>query len=201
MLSLVEQLQAQGLDIRYDQIVLNIGDSLIEKISAEIADGDFVIAVVSPDWSPRRGAKESYPWLRQTRINQQRVKVLPVKFREAEMPLMLRDAFWADGDRDNVETIAQSSPPRCGLTSVAATRTLCETPSKPRRLRANQPTPKQRETWGSCRSRTWPSEPGMSFRHGPGIWDGGNVRDLDDPQRGCAGRLMRSPTASSRRCP
>jgi predicted nucleotide-binding protein len=49
MLALVEHLQGQGLDIRYDQVVLNIGDSLIQKISREIADGDFLVAVVSPD--------------------------------------------------------------------------------------------------------------------------------------------------------
>jgi hypothetical protein len=48
MLALVEHLQGQGLDIRYDQVVLNIGDSLIQKISHEIADGDFLVAVVSP---------------------------------------------------------------------------------------------------------------------------------------------------------
>ncbi|HZO95765.1 MAG TPA: toll/interleukin-1 receptor domain-containing protein [Gaiellaceae bacterium] len=49
MLSLVEPLQAQGLDIRYDQVVLNVGDSLLQKIAGEIADGDFLIAIVSPD--------------------------------------------------------------------------------------------------------------------------------------------------------
>ena len=37
MLELVEQLQSQELEIRYDQVVLNIGDSLIERLSEEIA--------------------------------------------------------------------------------------------------------------------------------------------------------------------
>jgi predicted nucleotide-binding protein len=49
VLALVEPLRTQGLDIRYDQVVLQIGDSLIQKISREIADGDFLIAIVSPD--------------------------------------------------------------------------------------------------------------------------------------------------------
>jgi predicted nucleotide-binding protein len=49
MLALVEYLQGQGVDVRYDQVVLNIGDSLIETIAGEIADGDFPIAIVSPD--------------------------------------------------------------------------------------------------------------------------------------------------------
>ena len=36
VLSLVEHLQRQGLDIRYDQVVLEIGDSLVRRISDEI---------------------------------------------------------------------------------------------------------------------------------------------------------------------
>ena len=64
MLALVEHLQGQGLDVRYDQVVLNIGDSLIQKISREIADGDFVVAVVSPTQSSRVGVSGSCPWRR-----------------------------------------------------------------------------------------------------------------------------------------
>lgn len=49
VLVLVDHLQAQGLDIRYDGVVLQIGDSLIRAISQEIEEGDFLIAIVSPD--------------------------------------------------------------------------------------------------------------------------------------------------------
>src|SRR5687768_700584 len=45
VLALVQALQRQGLEIRYDQVALHIGDSLILAISQEIADGDFLIAV------------------------------------------------------------------------------------------------------------------------------------------------------------
>jgi TIR domain len=49
VLVLVEHLQAPGLDVRYDQVALHIGDSLIRAISREITEGDFLIAIVSPD--------------------------------------------------------------------------------------------------------------------------------------------------------
>jgi hypothetical protein len=50
VLTLVERLnEEEGLDIRYDQVVLHIGDSLIRAISREIGEGDFLIAVVSPN--------------------------------------------------------------------------------------------------------------------------------------------------------
>ena len=49
MLTLVEHLQSQELEIRYDQVVSNVCESLIQTISREIADGDFLVAIVSPD--------------------------------------------------------------------------------------------------------------------------------------------------------
>ena len=49
VLALIERLKDQGLDVRYDQVVLQVGDSLIRTLSREIAEGDFLIAVVSPD--------------------------------------------------------------------------------------------------------------------------------------------------------
>jgi hypothetical protein len=42
VLALVDHLQEQGLDIRYDQVALHIGDSLIRAIPSEIAEGDFL---------------------------------------------------------------------------------------------------------------------------------------------------------------
>ena len=58
-MALVEGLQGQELEIRYDQVVLQIGDSLIRRLSDEIADGDFLIAIVSPDSVSRSGARPS----------------------------------------------------------------------------------------------------------------------------------------------
>jgi TIR domain len=49
VLALVDHLQAQGLNVRYDQIALHIGDSLIRAISREITEGDFLIAEASAD--------------------------------------------------------------------------------------------------------------------------------------------------------
>jgi predicted nucleotide-binding protein len=49
VVALVEHLHAQHLEIRYDQVVLQIGDSLIRRISDEITRGDFLVGIVSPD--------------------------------------------------------------------------------------------------------------------------------------------------------
>src|SRR3954453_14140190 len=107
MLALVEQLQGQTLEIRYDQVVLNIGDSLIQRLSQEIAAGDFLLAIVSPDSVASNWCQRELALAATQGINEQRVKVLPVKFRGAERPPMLADTYWADADRHAVETIAR----------------------------------------------------------------------------------------------
>jgi TIR domain len=107
VLALVEHLGAQGLDVRYDQVVLRIGDSLIERISDAISEGDFLIAVVSPDSVESEWCKRELALAMTDGINERRVKVLPVRFRGSEMPPMLRDTYWADADEDDVETIAE----------------------------------------------------------------------------------------------
>ena len=107
VLSLVEYLQGQGLDITYDQIVLEIGDSLIRRISAAIIEGDFLIAVVSPASVNSEWCQKELAIAGTQGINEQRVKVLPVRFQGAEMPPMLQDAVWADADRDDIQTVAR----------------------------------------------------------------------------------------------
>ena len=49
MLALVGALQQHEHEIGYDQLALRVGDSIIERLAREIADGDFLIAIVSPD--------------------------------------------------------------------------------------------------------------------------------------------------------
>ncbi len=94
VLALVERLRARGLDIRYDQVVLNVGDSLIRVISREIADGDFPIAVVSPASVVSEWCQTELALARHDGINERRVKVLPLRFPPAEPPASLRGRSW-----------------------------------------------------------------------------------------------------------
>ena len=185
MLALVEQLQRQELEIRYDQVVLNIGDSLIQKLSQEIAAGDFLIAIVSPDSVASNWCQRELALAETQGINEQRVKVLPVKFRGAEMPPMLTDTYWADADRTAVETIARqlAAAMRAHLEGAdddaAAGRAEAATEAGGE--------PAHAETAGdvgvtqieAVAQRAWDV-----FHAWAGVWDrGGNMRDLDDPQR------------------
>jgi hypothetical protein len=112
MLELVEHLQAQGLDIRYDQVVLQIGDSLIQKIAGEIADGDFLIAIISPDSVESGWCQRELSLAATQGINEKRAKVLPVRFRGAQIPAMLGDIFYGDADRFSGGRLGRWQHPR-----------------------------------------------------------------------------------------
>jgi TIR domain len=107
VLALVERLQAQGLEIRYDGVVLEVGDSLIQVISREISEGDFLIAVVSPASVNSEWCQKELAIAATDGVEQRRVKVLPVRFQGAPMPPLLRDTYWADADVDDPETLAR----------------------------------------------------------------------------------------------
>jgi hypothetical protein len=116
-------------------------------------------------------------------INQQRVKVLPVKFRAPAKPLLLEDTVWADADRHNVETVARQL--------VAAMRAHLEGRDDDAAREADE----AEEAEGEPAHAEMAGDVGVAqieedaqrawdvFQAWAGVWAGGNIRDLDDPQR------------------
>ena len=184
MLELVEHLQAQGLDIRYDQVVLNIGDSLIQKIAAEIADGDFLIAIISPDSVESGWCQRELSLAATQGINEKRAKVLPVRFRSAQIPPILGDTFYGDADHFSVETIAeqlaavmQAHLEGRGEEAVQAAEAVEPAGGVPPHAEAAGDL--QVEQIEEVAQRAWDV-----FQAWEGVWnDGGNINDLNDPRR------------------
>jgi hypothetical protein len=183
MLALVESLQGRGLDIRYDKVVLNIGDSLIERISGEIAEGDFLIAIVSPDSVESGWCQKELALAATQGINLKQVKVLPVKFRHAQLPEILGDTFYGDADRYTVETLAKM------LAKAIQAHKEGRAGDARREAEAVEPAPGEpahAEMAGNVEvghidgvaDRAWDV-----FHAWEGIWNGGNLRDLSDPRR------------------
>jgi hypothetical protein len=183
MLALVELLRAQGLDIRYDQVAVQIGDSLIEKISGEIAEGDFLIAIVSPDSVESGWCQKELSLAATQGINQKRVKVMPVRFRGAQLPEILGGIFYGDADSYPVETLADKL--------ATAIRAHQEGRSGEARREADavesaSGEPAHAEIAGNLlvgqidevAHRAWDL-----FQAWEGVWGGGNIRDLSDPLR------------------
>jgi TIR domain-containing protein len=76
-------------------------------LAREITDGDFLIAVVSPNSVQSEWCQTEIGIAMNDGVNQRRPKVLPVRFGNVEMPPMLRDRVWEDADHENQETVAR----------------------------------------------------------------------------------------------
>jgi hypothetical protein len=117
-------------------------------------------------------------------INQRRVKVLPVRFGEVEMPATLVDTYWADARVDNVDTVANRL-------TVAMTAHLngreAEAAEAARQAEPTVGQPPHAEVVGDVgvaqiedvAQRTWDV-----FSVWVDVWAGnGNTADMNDPQR------------------
>ena len=97
VLALSHELTELGLDVRFDQVVLRVGDSLLETISTEIVNGDFLVAVISPDSVESSWCRLELEIAMTDGINSQRVKVLPVRWRQADCPDFDREVLLGRG--------------------------------------------------------------------------------------------------------
>jgi TIR domain len=168
---------------------------VIRAISQEISDGDFLIAIVSPDSVESEWCQKELALAESQGINEQRVKVLPVRYRSAGMPPMLQDTFWGDADHDDVETVARrlAVAIRAHLEGREA-----DAGSAAAEVEEAGGEPAHAEMAGDVDvaaieevvERVWDV-----FAAWAGFWAGGNVRDLEDPQRRLRWELKSSLSA------
>lgn len=85
---------------------LRIGDSIIERVSQAIADGDFLLAIVSPASLRSSWCQQELAWAATHGIGGHRIVVLPIRYQGAAMPAMLADRYWADADATDVAALA-----------------------------------------------------------------------------------------------
>jgi hypothetical protein len=184
MLALVEPLRDQGLDIRYDKVVLRVGDSLIERLADEIADGDFLIAIVSPGSVQSSWCQRELAIAETQGISGRRVKVLPVKFRGATMPPVLEGIFYMDADQNSVEGVAlklaEDMRARLGgEDDVSAARRAAEVED----VGGAPPHAERADDVGVAQIEEVAQRAMDVLAAWAGVYDRGNVRDLNDPQR------------------
>jgi hypothetical protein len=93
---LASDLESHGVRCWLDEAEIKVGESLIEKIRQGLDDVDYVAAVLSP-------SSIASPWVQReldVAMNQEilgrRVKVLPIKYQECELPGFLLGKFYAD---------------------------------------------------------------------------------------------------------
>lgn len=95
--ALVDELQERGVKVWIDEIEIVVGDSLIRRISDAIAEGDFVVGVISEHSVESAWCQKELALAITQGINEKRVVVLPVRLGSVTMPSVLADLYYAEG--------------------------------------------------------------------------------------------------------
>jgi hypothetical protein len=103
---LAAALSRRDICVWVDEYELRIGDSVIERISQAIAEGDFLLAIISPASHRSRWCQQELAWAATRGVQDKRIVVLPIRYRNAEMPPALVDRRWADADKADVASLA-----------------------------------------------------------------------------------------------
>lgn len=99
-LALHQHLVAQEVDAFIDEVDIEIGESLIRKISEAIVEGDFVIALITEHSVDSEWCRKELSIAVTDGINNKRVKVLPIVVGAVEPPPELSDVKQLRVDRD-----------------------------------------------------------------------------------------------------
>ncbi len=93
---LARKLTSDGVLVWLDEAELNIGDSLIEKISAGISDMKYVAAVISKNSIESNWVQKEISLAMSKELSGRRVTVLPLLIDRCTLPSSLADKLYAD---------------------------------------------------------------------------------------------------------
>jgi hypothetical protein len=104
---LADRLKMLGVNVWFDKWEIKVGDSVTWKISDGIREHEFLAIVLSPDSLQSEWVKTelSAAWARQ--MSTRKVSVLPILYRDCEIPPILADRRYADFRTDFEEGISQ----------------------------------------------------------------------------------------------
>jgi hypothetical protein len=104
---LIGDLRAVGLPATYDEWILDIGDSIIEKISEAVTDADAVIPVLSTNSVTSKWVSKELSLAMTREVNGKQVRVLPIMLEDCTLPPLLSDKLYADFRFDYAEGLGR----------------------------------------------------------------------------------------------
>lgn len=93
---LVSDLYLSEIEATYDKWILNVGDSIIFRLSEELADAASVVALLSPKSVKSAWVRKELALAMTGEISSGSVKVLPALIEDCVLPDMLADKLYAD---------------------------------------------------------------------------------------------------------
>jgi hypothetical protein len=113
---LAVDLKMAGAQVWIDEAEIQVGDSLIEKIREGIDAMDYLGVVLSPDSVNSSWVRREVDIAMNQEIEGKRVRVLPLLYKNCDLPGFLKGKLYADFTRlENYETALKSVLRRLGL--------------------------------------------------------------------------------------
>ena len=88
---IAESLRRRRFEVWYDKREIRVGDSIVQKISHGLKQGDFLVAVLS-----KNSVKSKWVQKELSAALHIRLPVLPVRIDDCKVPILLRDTEYAD---------------------------------------------------------------------------------------------------------
>jgi hypothetical protein len=85
-----------GVKVWVDEAEIKVGDSLLEKISKGIAESEYLGIILSSNSVNSAWVQKEVQIATTLEIESRRLKVLPILFKECEVPLFLKEKLYAD---------------------------------------------------------------------------------------------------------
>ena len=89
-------LDAQNLDVWFDEQRLNPGDSIVQGVSEGLRDTDYFILVVSQNSLNSQWVQQEFNSAMMSELSGKGVIVLPIRIDDTPIPELLRDRIYAD---------------------------------------------------------------------------------------------------------
>ncbi len=96
----IEDLNYASIPATYDRWLLNVGDSIIEKISNAVVGASAVIPVLSKHSVDSNWVRKEVSLAMTGEVSAHEVKVLPAKIDDCKLPASLSDKLYADFTRN-----------------------------------------------------------------------------------------------------
>mgnify|MGYP001317804711 CR=1 FL=1 len=93
---LIIDLRASQISATYDKWLLNVGDSIIDKIAQAVTNADGVIAILSPNSVQSNWVKKELALAMTGEIERQGVTLFPAMIGDCTVPAVLSDKLYAD---------------------------------------------------------------------------------------------------------
>ena len=98
---LVERLRAVGINTFYDEADIAVGESLVEALDQAVRRAKYLLVVMSPDYFSSTWATKELEIALNQEFEKGETKVLPLLYRDCEIPALLQSKLWADVRTDH----------------------------------------------------------------------------------------------------